>query len=119
MATTVDFQRMIWENYPSKNTPINADNLNRMEEAMAGIYRDVGTGVLYFQNVPVSAKTGDIAMVTNALITADHIVAEAVWANPLAITTDVTWTTVNGQITLNGTCSAATTVNLVLIRKMN
>lgn len=119
MPTTVDFQRLIWENYPSKNTPINADNLNRIEEGMAGIYRDVGTGVLYFPSVPVSAKTGDIATVTDASITADHIVAEAVWANPLAITSDVTWTTEAGRITLNGTCSAATTVNLVLIRKMN
>lgn len=119
MATTVNFQRMIWENYPSKNTPINADNLNRMEEAMAGIYKDVGTGVLYFQNVPVSAMTGNIATVTNASITADCVVAECVWDNPSAITTDVTWTTLNGNITLNGTCTAATTVNLVLIRKMN
>ena len=119
MATTVDFQRMIWENYPSKNTPINADNLNRMEEAMAGIYRDVGTGVLYFQNVPVSAGTGDIATVTNASITEDHIVAEAVWANPSTVSFDVTWTTEAGRVTLNGNCSEATTVNLVLIRKMN
>jgi hypothetical protein len=80
---------------------------------------EVANYCLYFNNVAVTPTTGDIATVTNASITADHVVAECVWANPSAITTDVTWTTVNGNITLNGACTAATTVNLVLIRKKN
>jgi hypothetical protein len=119
MATTVDFQRMIWENYPSKNTPINADNLNRIEEAMAGIYRDVETGVLYFQNVPVSARTGDIATVTNSSITADHVVIAYEWGNQTAISGNVSWTTTSGQLVLNGKCLEATTVSIILAKKMN
>lgn len=37
----VDFERLHWENYPSTDTPINADNLNRLEEGVAGLYSDV------------------------------------------------------------------------------
>lgn len=37
----VDFRRLTWENYPSEETPINADNLNRLEEGVAGLYSDV------------------------------------------------------------------------------
>lgn len=37
----VDFERLHWENYPSTNTPIDADNLNRLEEGVAGLYSDV------------------------------------------------------------------------------
>lgn len=79
---------------------------------------DVGGG-LYFTSVAVSATTGDIATVTNASITADHVVAECVFANPSAITTDVTWTTASGSLTLNGTCASATTANIVLVKKNN
>lgn len=37
----VDFERLHWENYPSTDTPLNADNLNRLEEGVAGLYSDV------------------------------------------------------------------------------
>ena len=37
----VDFKRLTWENYPSTETPINADNLNRLEEGVAGLYSDL------------------------------------------------------------------------------
>ena len=76
-------------------------------------------GALYFTSVAVSATTGDIATVSNAKITADHVLAEVTWANPSAITTDVTWTTASGSLTLNGTCTAATTANIVLVKKNN
>lgn len=76
-------------------------------------------GALYFTSVAISATTGDIATVSNAKITADHVVAEVTFANPSAITTDVTWTTANGSLVLNGTCTAATTANIVLVKKNN
>lgn len=37
----VDFQRLEWTNYPDTDTPINADNLNRIEEGVAGLYADL------------------------------------------------------------------------------
>lgn len=76
-------------------------------------------GALYFTNVAVSATTGDIATVSNAKITADHVVAEVTFANPSAITTDVSWTTEAGSLVLNGTCSSATTAAIVLVKKNN
>ena len=79
---------------------------------------DVGGG-LYFTSVACSAMTGDFATVSDAAITADHVVAECVFANPSAITTNVTWTTAAGSLTLNGTCTAATTANIVLVKKNN
>jgi hypothetical protein len=41
MATTVNFQRLVWEDYPSTDTPLSADNLNRLEEGVDGLYNDV------------------------------------------------------------------------------
>lgn len=76
-------------------------------------------GALYFTAVAVAAATGDIATVSNAKITADHVLAEITFANPSAITTVVTWTTSNGSLVLNGTCTSATTANIVLVKKNN
>ena len=78
-----------------------------------------GTGALYFTNVPVAAMTGDIATITDTDITTDHVLAEIEWANPTAITTNVTWTSNNGSLILNGSCSSATTANVTLIKKIN
>ena len=75
--------------------------------------------VLYLTGIACSALTGNFATVSNAAITADHVVAECVFANPSAITSDVTWTTASGSLVLNGTCGTATTVNVVLIKKDN
>lgn len=75
--------------------------------------------VLYYTSVAVSAGTGDIATVSNSAITADHVVTSAVFADPSKITSQVTWTTAAGSLTLNGTCSSATTANIVLIKKDN
>lgn len=78
--------------------------------------------VLYFSAtdstaVSCSATTGDFGVKSDSRITADHIVAECVFANPSAITTDVTWTTAAGSLTLNGTCTSATTASVVLVKR--
>ena len=75
--------------------------------------------VLYFASVACSATTGNFATISNNKITSDHVVAEAVFANSSAITSDVTVTTSAGSAVLNGTCTSATTVNLLLVKKSN
>lgn len=35
---TVNYERLDWEDYPSEDTPLNAENLNQMEEGIAGLY---------------------------------------------------------------------------------
>lgn len=76
-------------------------------------------GALYFTSVAVAATTGDIATVSNSNITADCVLASITFANPNAITTDVTWTTSSGSLVLNGTCTTATTADIVLVIKNN
>ena len=76
-------------------------------------------GALYFTSVAVTATTGDIVTISDAAITADHVLAECVFANPSAITTDLTWTSASGSFKLNGTCASATTCNIVLVKKNN
>lgn len=75
--------------------------------------------VLYFTSVTVMAKTGNIVDFSNAAITNEHVLAECVFANPSVITTDITWTTVAGNLKLNGTATGSTTANVVLVKKDN
>lgn len=74
---------------------------------------------LYFTGVACAATTGNFATVSNANITANHVVVSVEYANPSAITSDVTWTTASGSLTLNGTCASATTCSIVLAKKGN
>lgn len=78
-----------------------------------------GGGALYFTSVACAATTGNFATVSNANITANHVVVSVEYANPSAITSDVTWTTASGSVTLNGTCASATTCSIVLVEKDN
>ena len=80
----------------------------------------LSTQALYFTGVSVTATTGEILRKTDSAITADHVVAECVFANPSAITTDAQWETGSGFVRLHSaTCSTATTANLVLVKKGN
>ena len=47
------YERVNWENLPSKNTPVNADNLNKMDKGIANAVEKTGdtlTGELLFEN---------------------------------------------------------------------
>lgn len=76
-------------------------------------------GALYFTSVACSAMTGDFATVSNANITANFVVASVEFANPSAITSDISWTTGAGALVLNGICASATTADIVLVMKNN
>lgn len=80
---------------------------------------EVANNCLRFENVTVSATTGDIATITDARITADHVLAYIEWGNSSAITTDCTLTTSAGSAVINGTCTAATTATVTLVKKRN
>ena len=76
--------------------------------------------VLYLTGIACSATAGNFVSYSNSAITADHVVAECVFANLSAIISNVlSWTTANGSLVINGTCSTATTVDVVLIKKDN
>lgn len=69
---------------------------------------------IYLKDIACSAMTGDFVSTTDFRINSNSSVAEVTFANPSAITSDVTWTTSTGTIKLNGTCSTATTCNILL-----
>lgn len=91
---------------------------NSAAEAAASAAQ-IGDYALWFKEQAVTATTGDILTISNAKITANHIVAECVWGDPSAITSDVTWTTSAGSLVLNGTCETATTATILLVYKTN
>lgn len=109
-SSETDVQGAIDELYSQNET---------LENDISDIETAIADNVLYFTSRACSALTGDFCTISSAKITANHVVAEAVFANPSAITTDVTWTTASGSLKLNGTCSTATTVNIVLVKKNN
>jgi len=95
------------------------DNDATLSSEIQTLTNKANNKVLYLTSVACAATTGNFASVSNAAITADHVLAECVFANPAAITTDVTWTSAAGSLTLNGTCASATTANIVLVKKDN
>ena len=94
-------------------------DLGGAESDISNLQTAANNKVLYLTSVAVTATTGNIVSLSNSKITANHVLAECVWGNPSYITTDVTWTTGSGTLRLNGTCTTATTVNLVLVKKDN
>ena len=101
------------------NTPITGIGDGTATGAIKSLSDAAASKVLFLTDVACSAMTGNFATVSNAAITADHIVVEVVWADPSAITTDVTWTTAAGSLVLNGTCASATSATITLIKKDN
>ena len=81
---------------------------------------EIANDTLFFKDKAVTAMTGDILVINDSRITSDHVLTECVWGNSSYITTnDVTWTTVAGSLTLNGTATAATTATVTLVKKDN
>lgn len=92
-------------------------NVTHWDEVSVG--EQLNNKVLYFTNVAVTATTGNIVSLSDARITSNHVLSESVFTNPSYITTDISWTTSAGSLILNGTCSTATTTNIVLVKKDN
>ena len=105
-----------FDNEPTASSP-NLVNSGNIRKAIAN-------EILWYSGETVSAaNNAQICRVpssgTNALITADHVVSEVVFANPENITSNVTWQTYAGYVTFTGTCTAATTVAFQLSKKGN
>ena len=69
---------------------------------------------IYLKDVPCSAMTGDFVSTTDFRINSNSTVTCVTFANPSAITSDLTWSTSTGAVVLNGTCSTATTCDIQL-----
>lgn len=86
-----------------------------------GIVDSGGTSsITYFESQTTSvASNAEILRITDSSITTETIVLECTFANPSAISGDVTWTSYNGYIAFTGTCTSATTANVTLADKTN
>ena len=106
--------------YYSRQDHVHPTDTSRASQTdMTNVQNAAANKVLYLTSVACSATTGNFATVSDAAITANHVLVDCVFAKPSAITTNVTWTTASGSLTLNGTCASATTADIVLIKKDN
>ena len=77
-------------------------------------------GCLYFSSQVVSAaSSGTMLTISDNNITTNSVVLECTFADPVLITSDITWTSSAGRIVFTGTCTAATTANVVIANKVN
>lgn len=98
---------------PASNPPATATS------ATSNTFTDA-TRILYFQAQPVSAGSAQqLISITDADISADHVLAGITFADPEYITGSGSWASTAGSFTLTGTATAATTGDILLIRKGN
>ena len=97
------------------NGPLpESDNLVKS----SGIYKAIEHKLMYAKDVPVSVATaGQImrypASGTISAFTTWTTVVSCVFANHSAIESDIEWTPYNGYIVFTGTCTEATTANII------
>ena len=89
-----------------------------------GVYDAFAKEIQYFTTQTVSvASSAQIMRIpssgTDDTITTDTVVLSCVFAAPANVTSDVTWTSYSGYVTFSGTCTAATTANVILGTKGN
>ena len=79
-----------------------------------------GPAARYYTSQAVSAASNaEIFRITDAAVTADTVVLSCVFANPANIAGDVGWTSYAGYVAFTGTCTAATTADVILAQKNN
>ena len=101
--------------YDNTSTSLTSNNV---QDAIDEIDEKMDNNVLYIKDIPVIEATSDtIVNYFDDRITPQHVLAEVVGASPEYITTDVAWSTETaGYITMSGTCTTETTVNVILVR---
>lgn len=108
--------------YDNSDSDLSATNVKSAIDELAEKAKDK---VIFLKNKTCSAMTGNFLSEIDADITSDHVVVDVEFANPSAITTDVTWHTYDyvdsstPTLTFNGTCASATTATITLIKKDN
>ena len=81
---------------------------------------NIADGVLRYSSAAVSAGTAQqILSISDAKITADYVLAKITFADPAYITGAGSWASTAGSFTLTGTATAATTADVLLVRKGN
>lgn len=105
---------LVWSSDgPSGNPPAAAVS------ATSNTFTDA-TRILYFPAQAVSAGSAQqLISITDADITENHVLAGITFADPAYITGGGSWASTAGSFTLTGTATAATTADILLVRKGN
>lgn len=89
----------------------------------SGIYDAFAKEIMYFTNQATSvtsAASAEYCRITDSRITADTVVLNCEFTVPSAITSDVSWESASGYISLKGICTSTNCkVNIVLGQKGN
>ena len=92
--------------------------ITSLSSAITSVENKVDNKILYFVNLPVSvASNAEIFRITDDTITTAYVVLECYFTNRGSIEGDVTWTSYNGYMSFTGTCTSATTANVVVAQR--
>lgn len=83
---------------------------------------EIKNKVLWWQSYQINStggSSGTLCTITDSRITANHVMTKFVAANSSVITDKITCTTSAGQAVITGKSTAATTAEIVLVRKDN
>lgn len=92
-------------------------NSNHWDEVNIG--DKIQNKVLYYSNIATVPTTGVIVNISDGAIDSNHIVTSCTFTAPAYILSYISWATSSGNLTLSGTCSSATTCNIILVKKDN
>lgn len=105
------------------------DAVDDIQTDVTTLEEDVGTlqtdmesksSVTYFTSQTVSvASSAEILRITDTSITTDTVVLGCVFADSAYVSGDVTWTSYAGYVSFIGTCTVATTADVILGTKIN
>ena len=97
-----------------------AENWTAAHWTATTIAAEIKDRVLWLPGITVSAITGDIIDLADSRITPDHVLARCDFANDSYITDPGLWSTETaGTLKISGTCSTATTADVLLVKKNN
>lgn len=111
-----------WDTTPTTNStkPVTSGGIKTYVDNKV-LYYSSGDSNAMTVNSGTNTQIGRIpaGTATDSKITTNTVVLSIVFANPSAITSDVSWTSYNGYIVFNGTCTSQTSANVILGQKGN
>ena len=112
-----------WEAIPSDTTKMNLvsspTNGDLLTTNSSGQAIDSGTTIAQLKCLVITSSSFSSLpqTISNANVTANHVVINSVLSNPSAQTGDWTVTTSSGSLTISGSISGSTTLTLYLIEQ--
>ena len=110
----------IWNNtlYKCKSHVERGSAWNETNWKATSVVDEIANKVIHLTNKPVTVGSNtNILTVNDQRITADHIVASCMFGDSNYISQEPDYTTSSGSLVLYGTCTRATTANIILIKE--